>query len=115
LTATLKVPDWAHTNHYEVIILMDNDFMPVAVSDPFHVSDQDGFVQRQGVIGVAWPGCASLIGDHGLTYALVGPKARTLLASQGHEMIIEGRIVEGVCAQAFGIEVESMELAPGGG
>ena len=115
LVATVDVPDWAHTAHYEVVMILGEDFVPVAVSDPFHVSDAEGFVQREGVIGTAWPGCPSLVGDHGVTYALVGPKARTLQASEGHRMVIEGRIVEGTCTQQYAIEVESMELVPDGG
>ena len=90
----------------------NGDVVPIAVSDPFHVSDARGMVRRDGVIGEAWPGCPSLTSDHGVTYALVGTKARTLLASQGHAMIIEGRIVAGVCTQQYAIEVETMELAP---
>jgi hypothetical protein len=113
LVATVEVPDWAHTHHYEVVMILGEDFVPVAVSDPFHVSDSGGLVRRQGVIGTAWPGCASLEGEGAVTYALVGRNARTLIASEGEEMIIEGRIVEGACTLQYAIEVESMELAPG--
>jgi hypothetical protein len=112
LVATAVVPEWAHTNHYEVVMILGEDFVPLAVSDPFHVSDADGLVTREGTIATAWPGCASLETEGGVTYALVGPRARTLLASQGHEMVIEGRIVEGTCTQQYAIEVVSMELVP---
>lgn len=115
LVAAVEVPEWAHTHHYEVVMILAEDFVPVAVSDPFHVVDSDGLVRRQGVIGAAWPGCPSLEGEGNVTYALLGPKARSLLASEGHEMIIEGRVVEGRCTHQYAIEVESMELVREGG
>ena len=113
LVTTVEVPDWAHTRHYEVVMILGEDFVPVAVSDPFHVSDSDGLVRRQGVIGTAWQGCASLKGEGAVTYALVGRNARTLVASVGEMMIIEGRIVESACTLQYAIEVESMALVPG--
>jgi hypothetical protein len=114
LTANVQVPEWAHTTHYEVIMILAEDFMPIAVSDPFHVTDAEGMVTRTGTIGMAWPGCPSLIGDHGVTYAIVGPNAMSLMASQGHRMELKGRVVEGVCAQGIGLDVESMEMVPDG-
>jgi hypothetical protein len=96
-------------------MILRDDLVPVAVSDPFHVSDDNGLVQREGVIGRAWPGCASLQTEDGVDYALVGPNARTLIASQGEAMKIEGRIVDGACTLQFAIEVESISLIEGGG
>jgi hypothetical protein len=114
LAATLVVPDWAHTQHFEVVLIMDESFTPMAVSDPFHVTDAEGLVQREGKIGEAWPGCASLETEDGVSYALVGPRARTLTASEGQWMRVEGRIVEGVCTKQYAIEVVSLELLESG-
>lgn len=114
VTATFPVPDWTHTHHYEVVMIMGEDFAPIAVSDPFHVTDADGLVQRTGVVGSVWPGCPSLETEGGVTYALVGEKARTLLASAGHVMIITGRVVDSTCTLQYALEVETMELVPAG-
>lgn len=112
LEATVVVPDWGHYDHFEVVMILDESFVPIAVSDPFHVVDQNGFVQRVGRIATAWPGCPALVTEDGLAYALLGEHALGLLASEGHELRVEGRIVEGACTLQNAIEVERMELVP---
>lgn len=112
LEAVVVVPDWGHHDHYEVVMILDEAFVTLAVSDPFHVVDANGLIRRTGRVEVAWPGCPALVTEDGVAYALVGQHVPGLLASEGREMRVVGRIVPGRCTLQNAIEVTGMELAP---
>lgn len=112
LEAIAIVPDWGHYDHFEVVMILDESFVPIAVSDPFHVVDAEGLMQREGQITTAWPGCPALVTSDGLAYALVGEKALGLLASEGHELRVRGRVAPGTCTLQNAIEVVEIELLP---
>ena len=113
LMATLEIPEWGHWTHFEVVVILDEAFRPIASSDPFHIVNEDGWIQREGVVIASWHGCPALEGADGVTYALVGQHSMSLRASEGHEMIIEGPILEeGACTLQNAIDVRNMELAP---
>ena len=109
---TVLVPDWGHYDHYEVVMILDEEFVPLAVSDPFHVVDANGLIRRVGTVGMAWPGCPSLVTEDGVAYALMGEHALGLMASQGEELRIEGRPVGPACTLQNAIEVVGIELVP---
>jgi hypothetical protein len=47
-----------------------------------------------------------------VTYALVGGQASSLAASAGHQLQVEGPIVDGTCGFQNAIEVKEIHLAP---
>jgi len=110
LEAVVVVPDWGHYDHFEVVMVLDESFVPIAVSDPFHVVDENGLIRREGRITTAWPGCPALVTSDGLAYALVGDEALGLLASLDHELRVIGRVVPGTCTLQNAIEVVEIEL-----
>jgi hypothetical protein len=112
LEAIAVVPDWGHYDHFEVVMILDESFVPIAVSDPFHVVDDEGMMIREGRVTIAWPGCPALVTSDGLAYALVGGQALGLLASEGHELRVRGRVVAGTCTLQNAIEVVEIELVP---
>lgn len=112
LETTVVVPEWGHYDHYEVVMILDEDFVTLAVSDPFHVVDENGMIRRSGTVSMAWPGCPSLVTDDGVAYALLGEHALGLMASQGEELRIEGRPAGSACTLQNAIEVVSVELVP---
>jgi hypothetical protein len=112
IETTVVVPDWGHYDHYEVVMVLDEEFVPLAVSDPFHVVDENGFISREGTVGMAWPGCPSLVTEDGVAYALLGEHALSLMASQGEELRIEGRPTDPACTLQNAIEVVGVELVP---
>jgi hypothetical protein len=59
---------------------------------------------------IAWPGCPALVTADGLAYALVGDKALGLIASEGHELRVRGRVAPGTCTLQNAIEVVEIEL-----
>ncbi|MDZ7779757.1 MAG: hypothetical protein U5R14_07455 [Gemmatimonadota bacterium] len=109
---TVEVPDWGHYNHYEVVMVLDEDFVPLAVSDPFHVVDENGMMRREGTVLTAWPGCPALITDDGVAYALVGEHTLGLMASQGETLRLEGRPAGPACTLQYSMEVVDVELLP---
>lgn len=110
LEAVVVVPDWAHYDHFEVVMVFDESFVPIAVSDPFHVVDEHGLILREGRITTAWPGCPALVTPDGLAYALVGEKALALLASVDQELRVTGRVAPATCTLQNAIEVVEVEL-----
>lgn len=112
LEAVVVVPDWGHHDHYEVVMILDEMFATLAVSDPFHVVDANGLIRRTGRVEVVWPGCPALVTEDGVAYALVGQHVPGLLASEGRAMRVAGRIVPARCTLQNAIEVTGMELAP---
>ena len=108
LTATARVPETrrGHWDHFEMLVLLNEASARIATADPFHVTNDEGLVQRSGVIEISWPGCPALKSWDGVTYALVGGHAvQTLMAAVGQELVVEGRIVEGTCGLQNAIEL----------
>lgn len=112
IETTIVVPEWGHFNHYEVVMILDEEFVTLAVSDPFHVVDENGLVSREGEVTMAWPGCPALVTPDGVAYALLGEHALGLMASQGHTLRIEGRPVGAACTLQNALEVVDIELVP---
>jgi hypothetical protein len=113
LAATLKIADHhkAHWDHFHaIVILREKSSEVLATSDAFHITNEEGFVQRRGVIEIVQPGCAALRSWDGLTYALTGDQASSLAASIGHEITVEGPIVEGTCGLQNAIDVARTSL-----
>lgn len=115
LTATLKVSEHhkTHWDHWHAILIVREETSEVlATSDAFHISNEEGFVQRRGVIEMAQPGCAALRGWDGLTYALTGDQATVMAASAGREVTVEGPMAEGTCGLQNAITVVRTSLPP---
>jgi hypothetical protein len=116
LVATLKVPEGhrGHWTHTELVVLLREETSELmATSDPFHITNEAGMVQRGGEIELAMPGCPVLRSWDGFTYALVGREVRALIASAGHELTVEGPIREGTCGLQYAIDVARIVPAPG--
>jgi hypothetical protein len=117
LTATLKIADHhkTHWDHFHaIVILREKSSEVLAISDAFHITNEEGFVQRRGVIEIVQPGCAALRSWDGLMYALTGDQATSLAASVGHEITVEGPIAEGTCGLQNAIDVARTSLPPVG-
>lgn len=112
IETTVVVPDWGHYDHYEVVMILNEDFVPIAVSDPFHIVDENGFVRREGTVETAWPGCPALVTADGVAYALLGEHALSLMASQGESIRVRGRIAQPACNLQNALEVTEIEVVP---
>ncbi len=92
VTAALAIPESAPWDRSIRVIFLNGLFSPIALSDPFHVTDQDGLVRRVGSVVRDGAGCVALEDDHGDIYALDGsPDA----LAPGSEVAVEGRWTSG--------------------
>lgn len=91
-SATVTVPDWAKRDRVHRFIVFDLYFRPIALSGPFHVTDVDGRVEREGRVE-AGDGCLRFVDIDEVAYALEG--ATEAIPAPGSSVTLEGRVREG--------------------
>jgi hypothetical protein len=99
----VTVPYWARRDLTHRFIVFDFYFVPIALSEVFHVTDADGMLFRAGTLASTGPPCPVLRGDDSVLYALAGelPAVRA-----GGRVVVEGKIAESsACPQRTTIEV----------
>ena len=107
----LAVPSWAGRDRSTRFIVFDAYFRPISMTRPFHVTSLDGSVLRQGRIGLPVGGCATLVDEDEIAYALSQDYAALPV---GQEVIVEARLgaADG-CGELPRLEV--IRLYPRGG
>lgn len=75
---TVTVPEWASWDRVHLFIVFDIYFRPIALSDAFHVTNEDGLVRRSGQVRDGPDGCRILRDIDGVDYALTGEGAAAL-------------------------------------
>lgn len=105
--ATVSVPETATWDRAVVFIIFNGNFAPTGLSDPFHVTDDDGRVQRTGMIAGEENGCVTFEDRDGYFYTLAGDLGDV---ETGDYLIVEGAASRSVaCPYADTIEVDRME------
>ncbi len=105
--ATVSVPETATWDRAVVFIIFNGNFAPTGLSDPFHVTDEDGRIQRTGTIEGQENGCVTFEDRDGYFYTLAGDLGD---AGTGDYFIVEGAASRSVaCPHADTIEVDRME------
>ncbi len=103
VSATVRVPGYANWERPLVFIVFNGVFSPIGISDPFHVTDENGMVQRTGRITDEGLGCVTLRDNDQYMYALSGDLEGL---SPGDEVVVEGAItLASQCGGADAIEV----------
>ena len=103
VSATVKVPRYANWQRPLVFIVFNGVFSPIGISDPFHVTDENGMVQRTGRITDEGLGCVTLRDNDQYVYALNGDLGDL---EPGDEVVVEGSIsLSGPCGGADALEV----------
>ena len=103
LSTTVEVPQWAQRDLIHRFIVFDFYFVPIALSDIFHVTDSDGMVLRRGQLTNEGVECPALRGDDGVLYTLIGDIAEF---EAGDEVTIEGTLPDAaICMQGTTIQV----------
>lgn len=104
----VEVPAWAQWDRVHTFIAFDLYFRPIALSDVFHVTDEDGLVRRTGHIEEVYIGCLGLEDLDGIRYALRGAMPTTFRPSD--RVTVEGHIsLEGTCMMPYTIDVVRAE------
>lgn len=95
---TVEVPDWASSDRVHVFIVFDIYFRPIALSDAFHVTDEQGMVRRTGrrlgPMADDGPECTRFRDIDGVQYALVGSEEVIAGIERATTVTLEGRIVD---------------------
>jgi hypothetical protein len=106
-SVTVTIPTWAEWTRSYRFIAFDVYFRPLALSDLFHVTDENGRVRREGAITSDATACKGLRDRHGELYALVGD---TVTRRAGDRVTVEGTIVErSDCRQGIPLRVARIE------
>jgi len=108
----IDVPVWAQWDRAHTFIAFDLYFRPIALSEVFHVTDENGRVRRGGQVrgAAAGAGCVGLEDEEGHQYALDGLDSGDF--RPGDEVTVEGRIVfDGRCGVPQTIIVSDIERA----
>lgn len=109
----VEVPAWAQWDRPHTFIAFDIYFRPLALSDPFHVTNEEGLVRRTGRVREASAGCLGLRDQDDVRYALEGVPPNSVAV--GDTVVVEGRIVlESRCDVPQTIVVTSIERGGGG-
>lgn len=113
VSATVRIPRYATWERPIVFIVFNGVFSPIGISEPFHVTNAEGFVRRTGRITDGSPGCQTLRDADQYLYALTGESAGLAGLEPGDEVVVEGPVTEsGPCGGADQIEVVRWERAP---
>jgi len=113
VSATARIPGYATWERPLVFIVFNGNFSPIGISDPFHVTDENGMVRRTGRITDEGLPCASLRDTDQYMYALTGDVDGL---KPGDEVVVEGVIsAPGSCGGADAIDVVRWRRAAGQG
>ena len=103
VSATVTVPGYANWERPLVFIVFNGVFSPIGISDPFHVTDENGMVQRTGRITDEGLGCVTMRDNDQYMYALSGDVEGL---EPGDEVVVQGAIsLSSPCGEADAIEV----------
>lgn len=101
--ATVAIPETASWDRPVVFIIFNGNFAPTGLSDPFHVTNDDGLIYREGEITDEGEGCVAMRDKDGYLYTLIGDLGG---AEPGDAIAVEGTFsVESDCAQGETIRV----------
>lgn len=107
VSATVRIPDYATWERPLVFIVFNGIFSPIGISDPFHVTDEEGLVQRAGRITDEGLGCVTLRDGDEYMYALTGVPGDL---KPGDEVVVQGTVtLDGPCGGADQIAVMSLK------
>lgn len=115
VTASVRVPETATWDRPLVFIIFNGNFSPTGLSDPFHVTDPDGLIYREGEITSEGDGCLAMRDGDGYLYTLTGA---TEGLEPGDAVAVEGRFFAlSDCAQGETLHIErrGRPTVPAGG
>ena len=87
VSGSIRIPESAPWDRPLYVIALNGVFSPIGLSDPFHVTNADGMVRREGRITEEAESCLTLRDEDDLLYALTGDLGAF---RAGDEVIVEG-------------------------
>ena len=112
VSGTITIPETAPWDRAVLLVAFDAIFAPIGLSDPFHVTREDGTLQRTGTVTDEGVECTAFRDADGYLYTLVGNVEEL---EPGDRVVVEGIIAEAsVCMQGTTIDVHKATPAPSG-
>lgn len=113
VSGTITIPETAPWDRAVLLVAFDAIFAPIGLSEPFHVTRDDGTLRRTGEVTDEGVECLAFRDADGYLYTLVG---QTEGLEPGEEAVIEGTIAEAsICMQGTTIVVERVLPPPTSG
>jgi len=113
VSASVRVPESATWDRSLRFIIFNGNFVPTALSDPFHVTDGEGMIRRRGHITSEGTGCVTLQGEDDDLYVLTGAVGHV---EPGDEVTVDGTYVafeaSGGCPGGDAIDVVRLVHVP---
>lgn len=110
ISVTLPVPNAVSWERPIVFVAFNAIFSPIAMSGPFHVTDERGRIQRTGQVLSNSGSCATFEDVDGYAYELVGS---TSGLRTGQQVVLEAEYVdESACVDGATIRVVEVRPAP---
>jgi len=101
--ATVTIPESATWDRPLVFIIFNGNFAPTGLSDPFHVTNADGLIHREGEVTDEGEGCLAMRDRDGYFYTLTGDLGDV---KAGDAIVVEGTwSAESDCVQGETIVV----------
>lgn len=101
---TVSLPGWASWDRVHRFVVFDIYFAPIALSELFHVTNEEGLVYREGTVHRGPGGCLFLKDLDGISYALRDGDADVVRV--GAEVAVEARVAEdGACGMEYTLNV----------
>ncbi len=103
MSGEIRIPDSASWDRPLYVIALNGVFSPIGLSNPFHVTNEEGLVRREGKITEEIEACLTFRDEDELLYALTGELDAF---ESGDEVTIEGLYSEtSSCMEGSTIEV----------
>jgi hypothetical protein len=100
-TVPVTVPEWARWDRTHRFIVFDFYFNPIALSDPFYVTNAEGLLLREGTVGLEGT-CVLLRAPDGDVFSLLGTSA----LKEGDRVVVQAKIAEpSTCTQQPTLQV----------
>lgn len=90
---SVEVPEWASWDRVHLFIVFDIYFRPIALSDAFHVTNDEGLVRRTGRVTHRDDGCSILRDIDGIQYALLGEDGTVEGIEANTTVTMDGRVL----------------------
>lgn len=112
VSGTIVIPETAPWDRAVLLVAFDAIFAPIGLSEPFHVTREDGTLRRTGEVTDEGVECLAFRDADGYLYTLIGDTGDL---EPGDATVVEGTYVEtSICQQGTTIEVRRVLPSPSG-
>lgn len=109
VSARVRLPRTAPWDRPVYFILFNGVFSPIGISDPFHVTNDEGLVRRTGRLAAGTAQCVTMIDQDDVAYGISGDLGG---ARPGENVVVDGRYTEATtCGKRGTIEVVRLRRA----